>query len=240
MALDEVELATLNVPDDPRTRARLAELTHPGGVELQPAETYEARDPSGFVIVTVDKSAKVTNVRIRPRWTEHIRPEAFPAALYNTYVTALQRALAVELAHRPKTPPPAPAPDPDLLDPAELSVEEFLSRTRARLDAINERYDEIRRRQQAPPAEVHDVRSPLGYLTLRMRGGGPLALNGDPHALDNSSEEVLGEDARQLFVRAGLGVAGEARPTPERKPRGSSGQADDEYFSEFNVLKDED
>ncbi|MGO1052724.1 hypothetical protein [Crossiella sp. CA198] len=240
MALDEVELATLNVPDEPRMRARLAELTHPGGVELQPADTYEARDPSGFVIVTVNKSAKVTKVRIRPRWTDHIRPEAFPAALYNTYVTALQRALAVELAHRPRTPPHTPAPDAGLLDTAELSVDEFLSRTRARREAINARYDEIRRGQQAPPAEFHEVRSPLGYLTLRMRGGGPMALNGDPHALDNPSEEVLGEDALQLFVRAGLGVAGQARPTPERATRGSANQADDEYFSEFNVLKDED
>lgn len=98
---EHVELASLNVPDNPQTRARLAELTHPGGTALQPAETYETRDPAGLVTITVNKDQMVTNVRIRPRWFEQLRPEAFPATIYNTYVTAVQRALAVEFAHRP-------------------------------------------------------------------------------------------------------------------------------------------
>ena len=76
MPLEHIELAKLNVPDDPQTRARFAELTHPRGVELQPAETYEAHDPGGLITVTVNKSQKVTNVRIRPRWYEQLRPDA--------------------------------------------------------------------------------------------------------------------------------------------------------------------
>lgn len=103
MPLDHIELASLNVPDDPQTRARFAELTRPGGVELQPAETYGARDPGALITVTVNRAQMVTNVRIRPRWYEQMRPEAFPAALYNTYITAVQRALAVESAHRPQS-----------------------------------------------------------------------------------------------------------------------------------------
>jgi hypothetical protein len=47
--LEHIELASLNVPDDPQTRARFAELTRPGGVELRPAEAYEARDPGGLI-----------------------------------------------------------------------------------------------------------------------------------------------------------------------------------------------
>ncbi|UJW32586.1 hypothetical protein L3Q67_01995 [Saccharothrix sp. AJ9571] len=238
MAFERVELATVTVRDDPRMRARFAELTRPGGVPLEPADTYEARDPSGFVIVTVNKAAKVTNVRIRPGWVGQVGPAALPAAVFNTYVTALQRALAVELIHRPKPPPRTAAPDP--LDPAALSVEEFLSRTRARSEAINAQYEAIRRRQHTPLAQIHEVRSPLGYLTLRMRGGGPLALHGDPRALDNPSAEALGEDALQLFSRAGLGVAGEVRPAPERATRSVSHEADDDYFAEFDVFDDED
>jgi hypothetical protein len=79
--LEHLELKTLNVPDNPQVRARLAELTHPGGMPLQPAETYEARDPAGLVTITVDRAQMVTNVRIRPRWFEQLRPEAFPATV---------------------------------------------------------------------------------------------------------------------------------------------------------------
>lgn len=93
MALEHIELASLNVPDDSQTRARFAEFTHLGGVQLQPAETYTARDPGDLITVTVNRSQLVTNIRIRPRWYEQLRPEAFPAALYNTYITAVQRAL---------------------------------------------------------------------------------------------------------------------------------------------------
>ena len=113
MPLGHIELADLNVPDDPRTRARFAELTRPGGVELQRAETYEASDPCGLITVTVSRSQMVTNIRIRPRWYEQLSPEAFPAALYNTYITAVQRALAVESAHwlqSQESPSSLPAP----------------------------------------------------------------------------------------------------------------------------------
>lgn len=54
MPLEHVELAHLNVPDSPQIRARLAELTHPGGTALQPAETYEARDPAGLINPALD------------------------------------------------------------------------------------------------------------------------------------------------------------------------------------------
>ncbi|MDX8032424.1 hypothetical protein SK803_19590 [Lentzea sp. BCCO 10_0856] len=240
MPLEHVELAELDVPDDPRTRAHFAELTRPGGRELEPADTYEARDPSGFVIVTVNKDRKVTNVRIRARWYEHLRPEHFPAALYNTYVTAVQRAFAVEFAHRPPDQPAAPAPDAGFVDPADLSQEEWEARTAARINAMADQYDAIRRQQQQPKLlEVTDIRSPLGYLTLHVRAGGPVAIHGDPQALDNPSDTVLSEDALQMFVRAGLGIDPGERPPAQ--PRGGGGSdTDDEYFSDFNVLRARD
>jgi hypothetical protein len=107
--LEHVELKTLNVPDNPQIRALLAELTNPGGMPLPPAETYEARDPAAHITITVNRAQMVTNVRIRPRWFEQLRPEAFPATVYNTYVTAVQRSLAVEFAHRP---PPGESAEP--------------------------------------------------------------------------------------------------------------------------------
>ncbi|MEV6238149.1 hypothetical protein [Lentzea sp. NPDC051838] len=209
---------------------------------MQPAETYEARDPAGLITVTVDRFQMVTNVQIRPRWYEQLRPEAFPAALYNTYITAVQRALAVESTRQsPESESPAgrPAPVEPSADPADLSLEEFLARTRSRLDAIDAEYDAIRRRQQAPRADASEVRSPHGYLTMHVRDGGPIAIHGDPQALDNPSDTVLAEEALQMFVRAGFGVDPEQPRRPSARParpQGGADDADDEYFDEFKVL----
>lgn len=242
MPLDHIELADLNVPDDPQTRARFAELTRPGGVELQPAESYEASDPGGFITVTVNRSQMVTNIRIRPRWFEQLSPQAFPAALYNTYITAVQRALAVESAHWLQSqagPSSQSAPGESSVDPAELSLEEFLARNKSRLDAIDAEYDAIRRQKQAPRTDMTEIRSPLGYLTMQVRDGGPIAIHGNPQALDNPSETVLAEDALHLFALAGFGVDPDGRPRPaarSERPRSSGNDADDEYFDGFKVL----
>ncbi|WP_093150438.1 hypothetical protein [Saccharopolyspora antimicrobica] len=244
MPLENLALATLNVPDSPQLRARTAELTRPGGVELQLANTYEARDRTGFIAIAVNRSRMVENAWIRPGWPDRIRPDAFPAVLYSTYMTAVQRALAVELAHRPVQQPSAPAPDDAYVDPAALSLEEWVRRTRSRLDAIDAEYDAIRRRQQAPPPDVTEIRSPLGYLTMQMRRGGPIAITGDPQALDNPSSTVLADEILQLFGRAGLGVAlGEPSPPvhPQDDTAGEAREncyesrvAEDDHFAELN------
>jgi len=237
--LGHIELAGLNVPDDPQTRARFAELTRPGGVELRPAETYEASDPGGVITVTVDRAQMVTDVRIRSRWHEQLRPEAFPAALYNTYITAVQRAFAVEFTRRPQSPvspPRPPAPEESSVHLAELPIEEFIARTRSRLDAIDAEYDAIRRREQAPQVATTEVRSPLGYLTMHVRDGGPIAIHGNPQALDNPSGTALAEDVLHLFARAGFGVEPDGRPRPAARPRTGGDVADDEYFDGFKVL----
>ncbi|MCG8914578.1 hypothetical protein L6E12_02050 [Actinokineospora sp. PR83] len=168
-----------------------------------------------------------------------MRPEAFPAALYNTYITAVQRALAVEFTHRPQgqgdpSRPQAQAESPVHL--AELPLEEFIARTRSRLDAIDAEYDAIRRREQAPPVATTEVRSPLGYLTMHVRDGGPIAIHGNPRALDNPSDTVLAEEALHLFARAGFGVEPDERPRPAARPRTGGDVADDEYFEGFKVL----
>lgn len=242
MPLGPVELAGLDIPDDPLTRARFAEIARPGGVELQPAETYEARDPGGLITVTVNRDHMVTNVRIRPRWYERMRPSAFPAALYNTYITAVQRALAVEFAHRSRaaeaTSGPA-APGESSVDPAGLPLEEFVARTRSRLDAIDAEYDAIRGQERTPRVGTTEIRSPLGYLTMHVRDGGPVAIHGNPQALDNPSDTVLAEDALRLFARAGFGVEPGERPRPaprSERPRRGGGDADDDYFDGFRVL----
>jgi hypothetical protein len=240
--LEHIELVDLNVPDDPQTRARYAELTRPGGIELQPAETCDAHDPGGLITVTVNRSQMVTNVRIRPRWYEQLRPEAFPAALYNTYITAIQRAFAVEFAHLPQGQENLLSSSPTdecSADPVDLPLEEFLARNRSRLDAIDAEYDAIRRQEKAPQVNTTVIRSPLGYLTMQVRDGGPIAIHGNPQSLDNPSDAVLAEDALHLFVRAGFGVDPAERPPPAprpERPRGSGGDADDEYFDGFKVL----
>ena len=237
MPLDDVELRALNVPDGPQVRAHLAELARPGGVELRPADAYEARDPSGSVTVTVDKARMVTSVRLRARWQDHLRPDAFPAALYDTYVTAVQRALAVELTHRSSV--PAPAPEAAHVDPVDVPLEDWLARTRSRLDAIDDAYDEIRRGKGAVPPDVTGIRSPLGYLTMRIRGGGPIGIHGNAQALSHAADAVLAQDIQQLFGRAGLGIEAGVPPRAARRRSDHRGDgADDDYFSEFNVLRD--
>ncbi|MDX3657627.1 hypothetical protein PV646_09960 [Streptomyces sp. ID05-26A] len=227
----------MDVPDTPQTRARLAELTRPGGVALQPANTYEAGDPAGILTIVVDRTQMVTNVRIRPRWFEQLRPEAFPASVYNTYVTAVQRALMVEAAHQAPEPQGRPAPPAPRADPTDLPLDEWTASTRSRLDAIDAEYDAIRRREQTPPqAGVTAIRSPLGYLSMQMRNGGPISLQGDPQALDNPSETVLADDVLRLFVRAGLGIDPGERPHPAARPRTGANEGDDDYFTDFRVL----
>ncbi|MFI6096239.1 hypothetical protein ACIA8G_11825 [Lentzea sp. NPDC051213] len=238
--LEKLELATLDIPDNnPQAQARIAELTRPGGVELQPAEKYEAQDRSGFVIVTVDREQMVTNVRIRPHWNDNLSPEAFPGALYSTYLTAVQRSLAVEAKRGPVSPPSAPRPATAPEDLTGLSPEEWLARMKSRLDTLDgEREAVVRRAQQTPRPVDQEFRSPLGYLTLRMRAGGPVAITADPHVLRNPSETVLSNEILQLFVQAGLGIAAQERPRPARPREG--GEADDDYFSAVNVFDDRD
>ncbi|WP_434452100.1 hypothetical protein [Lentzea sp. E54] len=231
----------MNVPDNPQIRARLAELTHPGGVALQAADSYEARDPAGIVSIVVDKNQMVTNVRIRPHWIDQLRPEAFPATVYNTYVTAVQRAIAVEFAHRGPDPQSRSASPVPQTDPADVPLVEWMAGTRSRLNAIDAEYDAIRRREQAPPqTDVTEIRSPLGYLSMRMRNGGPISLHGDPQALGNSSDTVLADDVQRLFVRAGLGIDPGERAAPAARPRTGGGEGDDDYFTDFRVLDEGD
>lgn len=186
MQSDRAELATLEIPDEAQMRAQLAELTHSDGIELEPADKYEARDPSGSIILAVDKSRLVTEVNIQSVWEEHIRPEAFAGALYTTYVKAIQRALAVELNHRSVGAHSGGTTQREG-DPADLSLDEWISSMRSRLDAIDDEYDAIRRQaREAPPANTIEIRSPLGYLAMSMRGGGPIALTGDVDALTHA------------------------------------------------------
>ncbi|MDA3646050.1 hypothetical protein LZ318_05685 [Saccharopolyspora indica] len=244
LPLENVALAALNVPDGLHVRARTAELTRPGGVELQLANTYEARDQTGFIGITVNRSRMVESVWIRPGWPDRIRPDGFPAVLHSTYMTAVQRALAVELAHRPVRRPSAPAPDDAYVDPAALSFEEWLSRTKSRLDAIDAEYDAIRRHQRAPQMDVTEIRSPLGYLTVQMRRGGPIAISGDPQALDNPSSTVLADEVLQLFSRAGLGIGSGEASHPAQPQGDDAGEArencfesrvaEDDHFAELN------
>ncbi|MGW1680464.1 hypothetical protein [Saccharopolyspora sp. NPDC002376] len=238
MSLDNVSLARLDVPDSPQLRARMAELTRPGGVELQPTVTYGARDQSGCIAITVDRSRMVTSVWIRSGWPDCIRPDAFPDVLYNTYMIAIQRALAVEFSNRPAPQPSAPATDDTYVDAMSLSPEEWVHRTRSQLNAIDDEYDAIRRRQQALLADVTEIRSPLGYLTMQVRGGGPIAISGNPQALDNPSGTVLSEDILQLFVRAGLGVGQGERFRQVQPQSDRSSEAVDECF-ESSVAEDD-
>lgn len=197
-------------------------------------DKHEAQDPSGFIVITVDRSRLVTNVRIRSHWTERIKPEAFPATLYNTYVTAVQRALAADTGNTPASPPSSPAATAE--DLTGLPPEEQIARMKSWLDDLDdEREAVLRSARQAPRLVDTEVRSPLGHLTLRMRAGGPIAITADPHVLRNPSETVLSDEILQMFVQAGLGTAAPQRPRTTRPH-----EADDDYFEAVHVFDDRD
>jgi hypothetical protein len=124
------------------------------------------------------------------------------------------------------------------VDPADLPLDDWIARTRSKLDAVDAEYDAIRRQERSPQQpDVTEVRSPLGYLSMRMRGGGPISLHGNPQALDNPSDAVLADDVLRLFVRAGLGLDPGEPPRPAaRPPRSGGDEADDDYFTDFRVL----
>ena len=200
--MNEFVLAELELGDQESLRARADELVR----GYRPAAgRYQAADPTRTVWVTVDRAAKLHDVRIGHNWTRQLAAERFPDALFTAYTTAAQTALLVEAsAHGPSR---AGAPPSELV-PAGLSDEEWEYRTRALLADTEDQLAAVRHAGHALPAE-DEFRGRYGYLTLHVRAGGPAGITAEPGALRSADAERLGQDALDVFAQAGFGAVPE-------------------------------
>jgi hypothetical protein len=229
-SLDHVVLAELDVPSVAAVDAQLNELLQPGGERVEPAAEYEARDASGTIRVAVDAQRKVTDVDIQRSWISRIPAPQLAGVLFQTYVTAIQRAMVVELAN---TGEPAAAHRPvelPVLDDSQ-SFDEWIAAIRARMNDIDDQLEHIHRldASRTTPASS-DIRSPRGFFVLHLRGGSPAGLSGSVNTLANAGSDRLRLDFLEVFAAAGLAAfVAETAPRSTRPPS----EDDDEDVFEF-------
>jgi hypothetical protein len=227
-SLDHVVLAELEVPSVAEVDARLNELLQPGGEKVEPAAEYEARDASGTIRVAVDAQRKVTDVDIQRSWVSRIPASQLAGVLFQTYVTAIQRAMVVELANTRELPAVDRPVELSALDES-LPYDEWIAAIRARMNDIDDQLDHIHRldASRTTPAPS-DVRSPRGFFVLHLRGGSPAGLSGSVNALANAGSDRLRLDVLEVFAAAEL--AASVAETAPRSTRPPSPDDDEDAF----------
>ncbi|MEV7099631.1 hypothetical protein AB0M80_43085 [Amycolatopsis sp. NPDC051045] len=219
-SLDQVVLAELDVPDVAAADAQLNELLQPGGERVEPAAEYEARDPSGTIRVVVDAECTVISVGIQRSWASRIPVPRLAGVLFQTYVTAVQRATVVELANTTEPAAADPVEKIPVLD-EYLPYDVWIAAIRARMDDVDAQLERIHRLDAGRPTPVvGDVRSPRGYFVLHLRGGSPAGLTGAVDVLANAGSDRLQLDVLEMFAAAGLAASAAQAPSRSaRQPR---------------------
>jgi hypothetical protein len=197
---DEFVLAELELGDQETLRARAAELVRAYEENPGASGRYEAADQTGAIWATVDRAARLVDVRISPEWTNRLAEDRFPDALFAAYLTATRTALLVESSGQepPRVTPPLFEPTP-----AGLSEEEWEYRTRALLAATEDQLAAVGRGATAPPV-TDALHGRYGYLTLHVRAGGPAGITAEPGSLRYADTERLRQDALDVFAQAGF------------------------------------
>ncbi|WP_328442739.1 hypothetical protein [Amycolatopsis sp. NBC_00438] len=233
--LDHVVLAQLDVPDVATANAQLNELLQPGGQRVEPAAEYEARDSTGTIRVAVDARRQLTSVDIQLSWATQIPAAQFAAVLFQTYITAIQRAMVVELANAQPRAAALPASESPVADDGSRSFDEWNAVIRARMSDVDEQLERIHRLEANQPAPtVRDVRSPRGFFVLHLRGGSPAGLTGSANALTNAGADRLRLDLLEVFAAAGL-----ASPVDEPAPRSARQPLPDDDEEPFEFRYDD-
>jgi hypothetical protein len=203
---DEFVLAELELGDQETLRAQANEMVRAHREASGASGLYQAADPTRTVWVTVDRTAKLVDVRIGHNWSSKLTADRFPAALFGAYTTAAQTALLVEAAEQE---PRVAAASPFEPIPTGLSEEEWEYRTRALLADTEDQLATIQRAEDAMPTE-DTLRGRYGYLTLHLRAGSPMGITADPRALLSADAERLRLDALDVFAQAGFSVVTDA------------------------------
>ncbi len=233
--LDDVVLAELDMPSTAAVNAQLNDLLQPGGERIEPAAEYEARDASGTIRVTVDAQRKLTDVDIQRRWASRIPPAQLAGVLFDTYVKAVQRAMVVELANAGDSPSDHRPADIPVDYAGPKPYDEWIAGIRARISDIDSKLEHIRSLEasETTPA-VSDVRSPLGFFVLHLRGGSPAGMTGSVDALTKAGSDRLRQDFLEVFSAAGL--AGPTAPvSPPRSARGAEQENEDFFEFRYDV-----
>jgi hypothetical protein len=232
--LDHVVLAELDMPSTATINAQLDDLLQPGGERIDPAAEYEAHDASGNVRVTVDAQRQLTNVDIQRGWVSRIPATQLAEVLFGTYVKAVQRAVVVELANTSSPAPDHRSTGTPVDDVSSKPYDEWITGIRAEINDIDAKFEYIRRLEESrsAPAET-DIRGPLGFFVLHLRGGSPTSLTASVNALANAGSDRLRQDFLAVFSTAGLASptapATQLRPHAARRPE----PVEDEESFEF-------
>lgn len=230
MNRDDVVLAELDMPSTSAVNAQLDDLLQPGGERVEPAAEYEARDASRTITVTVDAQRRLSDVDIQLRWTSRIPADQLAGVLFGTYVQAVQRAMVVELANAGDTQPSHSGEVP-VDDVTGKTFDEWIAGIKARISDVDTQLEAIERLEagRTAPAAT-EVRSPLGFFLLHLRGGNPTGVTGSANTLARAGADRLRQDFLEMFAAAGL-----AAPTAaiDQAPHSPTSQGDDEEPFEF-------
>lgn len=159
---------------------------------------YEASDTTNSIRVVVTPRARVLDVGINESWRKKLATDQFAKALLGAYHSAVQTALAEAgstfVAERPvhDTPPAADA------------HADWHTRTRAQLEQIGERLRALDDLEADAAERDGERRSPNGYFTLHLRGGGLADITSPAAALRSAGTELLRTDALAVFRAAEL------------------------------------
>ncbi|WP_290052541.1 hypothetical protein [Amycolatopsis solani] len=220
------------MPDVSAVNAQLDNLLQPGDERVEPAAEYEARDASHTIKVTVDAQRRLSDVDIQLRWSSRVPADQLAGVLFDTYIQAIQRAMVVELANAADPQPAHLSADIPVDDVTGKSFDEWIAGIRARISDIDTRLEAIERAEAGRSApEATDVRSPLGFFLLHLRGGDPTGVSGSANILARAGADRLRQDFLEMFAAAGLAAPTAALSQPA--PHSPAGEGDDEEPFEF-------
>jgi hypothetical protein len=166
----------------------------------EPGDRYDGTDPTRSIWVAVDPRGLVLTIDITHTWRSRLEPDRFADALHGAYQAAVRTALTAELTTR-RTRPTGTAESESPADPAGHSVDEWLAVTRDKLHRIDE---QLRNLPTGDPVADREIRSPNGYLTLRLTAGSVTAITANTSALKWAKPDTLRKDATDAFRAADL------------------------------------
>lgn len=193
-------LTDLSVLGDPATLRKKADAERAAEGPPQQAGQYDATAEGGALWPSIDPKCRLISADVSTSWRGKLAPERFADALFAAYQSAVRRALAAALAAprpRPAAPVTPPRPDYDL-GSTDIGtwLDDFLADMRERRAAPANVYADL--------DTVREVRSPNGYLTLRLRGGVLVGVTGSVPGLRSANPNLLRQDLLAVFREANL------------------------------------
>ncbi len=194
--------------DDP---GELAELKLPPGVEQfgnhrasrpRPGEsdprTLRGTDPTGSLMVQVDPSGRVVDVRVAGYWRSEIAPDEFGTAVLTAYWAAVEAALtaARQSPGNPEEPAATTGFGADLPTTwTDEALQDWSARTMATMRELDQQLDEFAEmsaKQPAPPPD-REFTSPQGHITVRTSQGAIVDIHCDPAIARLTDTQLTGE-----------------------------------------------